>query len=74
MLMTTKSKKDNSDLTGSETGEPQRRKGVTESTGKQALSRQEKLAAAKKANQAMMQAWQLISQRQISDQDAENNV
>jgi Cu2+-containing amine oxidase len=43
-------------------------------TKKRVLTRKEKLEAAKKANQAMMRAWKLISQRKNSDTDVESNV
>ena len=38
---------------------------------KKALSRKEKFEASKKANQAMMKAWKLISQRRSSSPDAD---
>jgi hypothetical protein len=43
-------------------------------TKKRVLTRKEKLEAAKKANQAMMRAWKLISQRKNSDTDVEDNI
>jgi len=43
-------------------------------TKKRALTRKEKLDAAKRANQAMMRAWKLISQRRNSDTDVEGDI
>jgi len=43
-------------------------------TKKRVLARKEKLEAAKRANQAMMKAWKLISQRKNSDTDVEGNI
>jgi hypothetical protein len=48
--------------------------GNTAKDRKKVMSREEKHEAAKKANQAMMKAWELISQRKTSDVDAESNV
>lgn len=41
---------------------------------KKALSRKEKLEASKKANQAMMKAWKLISQRSFNSPDAKDHI
>lgn len=41
---------------------------------KKPLSRKEKVEASKKANQAMMKAWKLISQRSAISSDAQNNI
>jgi hypothetical protein len=43
-------------------------------SGKKTLSREEKLEAIRKANQAMMKAWELISQRKNSEIDAQDNI
>jgi hypothetical protein len=48
--------------------------GSKDSDRKKVLSREEKHEAAKKANQAMMKAWKLISQRKTSNVDAESHV
>ncbi len=50
------------------------RKSAKTATKRRVLTRKEKLEAAKKANQAMMNAWKLISQRKDSGRDAESNV
>jgi hypothetical protein len=49
------------------------KKGNKTSIKKRVLTRKEKLEAAKKANQAMMKAWKLISQRKDNGTDAESN-
>jgi hypothetical protein len=41
---------------------------------KKALSREEKFEASKKANQAMMKAWKLISQRNSNSPDAKDYI
>jgi hypothetical protein len=41
---------------------------------KKALSRKEKLEASKKANQAMMKAWKLISQRSSNSPDGKDYI
>jgi hypothetical protein len=41
---------------------------------KKSLSRKEKLEASKKANQAMMKAWKLISQRSSNSPDAKDYI
>lgn len=50
------------------------RRKPTKASTKKLLSRQEKLEAARKANQAMMKAWELISQRSGNGTDAKSNV
>ena len=49
-------------------------KKISKASTKKALSRKEKLEAAKKANQAMMKAWELIAQRNGSNADAQSNL
>jgi hypothetical protein len=41
---------------------------------KKSLSRKEKFEASKKANQAMMKAWKLISQRSANSPDAKDYI
>ena len=41
---------------------------------KKPLSRKEKVEASKKANQAMMKAWKLISQRSSNSPDAKDYI
>ena len=41
---------------------------------KKSLSRKEKFEASKKANQAMMKAWKLISQRSSNSPDAKAQI
>ncbi|WP_434686135.1 hypothetical protein [Pseudanabaena minima] len=41
---------------------------------KKVLSRKEKIEASKKANQAMMKAWKLISQRSSNSSDAKDHI
>ncbi|HBC43089.1 MAG TPA: hypothetical protein DCZ88_14700 [Pseudanabaena sp.] len=41
---------------------------------KKVLSRKEKIEASKKANQAMMKAWKLISQRSSNSPDAKDHI
>jgi len=41
---------------------------------KKSLSRKEKFEASKKANQAMMKAWKLISQRSSNSTDAKDHI
>ena len=41
---------------------------------KKSLSRKEKFEASKKANQAMMKAWKLISQRSSNSPDAKDYI
>jgi hypothetical protein len=41
---------------------------------KKSLSRKEKVEASKKANQAMMKAWKLISQRSSNSPDAKDHI
>jgi hypothetical protein len=41
---------------------------------KKSLSRKEKVEASKKANQAMMKAWKLISQRSSNSPDAKDYI
>jgi hypothetical protein len=41
---------------------------------KKSLSRKEKFDASKKANQAMMKAWKLISQRSSNSPDAKDYI
>lgn len=41
---------------------------------KKSLSRKEKFEASKKANQAMMKAWKLISQRISNSPDAQDHI
>lgn len=42
-------------------------------TTKKPLSRKEKLEAVRKANAALMKAWELMSQRQSSETNAEDS-
>jgi hypothetical protein len=41
---------------------------------KKSLSRKEKVEASKKANQAMIKAWKLISQRSSNSPDAQDHI
>ncbi|MBD2175558.1 hypothetical protein H6F42_01330 [Pseudanabaena sp. FACHB-1998] len=41
---------------------------------KKALSRKKKVEASKKANQAMMRAWKLISQRSFNSPNAKDHI
>lgn len=68
--MAKKSEENNSDFPGADGNTSRKHRTST----KKVLSRKEKLEAAKKANQAMMRAWKLISQRKTSDTDAEGDI
>jgi hypothetical protein len=47
---------------------------ANKTTKKKALSRKEKVEASKKANQAMMRVWKLISQRSSNSPDAKDYI
>jgi hypothetical protein len=78
MSMAKKMSESNSDLSATNGSLPKGakgngKKGSKTSSKKRVLTRKEKLEAAKKANQAMMKAWKLISQRKDNGTDAESN-
>lgn|GEM_PF-4640049 len=43
-------------------------------SSKKTLGRKEKLEAVRKANQSMMKAWELISQRMNSESNVQDNL
>jgi hypothetical protein len=79
--MAKKLEKNNSDHSATDDGLSNGRKASAKADGKaskasakKVLSRKEKLEAAERANQAMMKAWKLISQREPDNTNGESNV